>query len=85
MHNEVEYKAQYYFEVSVTICVFMWPVITITLLVLTNLQLAYVVRNLLMQAQDRKIGSAISNDPFGLNNQKFSKVKKGHEDLLFGP
>ena len=38
----------------------------------------YVVRNLLIQAQDRKIGSAISNDLFGLNNQKFSKMKKGH-------
>ena len=37
MPNEVEYKSQYYFEISVTICVFMWPVITIILLVLTNL------------------------------------------------
>ena len=37
MQNELEYKAQYYFEVSLSIWVFMWPVITIILLVLTNL------------------------------------------------
>ena len=64
------------FEVSVTIYVFIWPVITIILLVLTNLITFMLYVNLLMQAQDRKIRSAISFDHFGLNNQKISKVNK---------